>query len=121
MLLSVWGHIHSIPTVGTQTDHNNHPHTQFAAETRKWAEKEKCLQYRSSPNPLVLNDHKSMKQFVEIHSLRPKVRHSLNPLLPFSPAENGFSGSFEKLSTVQLTCSEGALFPIHGNEECAIN
>lgn len=43
------------------------------------------------------------------------------PLLPFSPAENGFSGSFEKLSTVQLTCSEGALFPIHGNEECAIN
>lgn len=51
-----------------------------------------------------------MKQFVEIHSLRSKVRHSLNPLLPFSPAENGFSGSFEKLSTVQLTCSEGALF-----------
>lgn len=29
--------------------------------------------------------------------------------------------SFEKLSTVQLTCSEGALFPIHGNEERAIN
>ena len=28
---------------------------------------------------------------------------------------------FEKLSTAQLTCSEGALFPIHGNEECAIN
>lgn len=32
-----------------------------------------------------------------------------------------FLKSFEKLSTVQLTCSEGALFPIHGNEECAIN
>lgn len=30
--------------------------------------------------------------------------------LPFSPAENGFSESFEKLSTAQLTCSEGALF-----------
>lgn len=29
---------------------------------------------------------------------------------PLSLAENGFSESFEKLSTAQLTCSEGALF-----------
>ena len=28
----------------------------------------------------------------------------------FPPAENGFSESFEKLSTAQLTCSEGAFF-----------
>lgn len=85
-------------------------HTQFAEVTRKWERKRKCLQHRFSPSLLVLGRHKSTKQFCRIHSWGSKVGCSFNPPFAFSPEENGFSRSFEKLSTVQLTCSEGALF-----------
>lgn len=52
-----------------------------------------------------IHDSRSKVGCVPPHSTSLPDSHPL-----FSPAENGFSESFEKVSTVQLTCSEGALF-----------
>lgn len=114
MLLSVWGHIYSIPSVGTQTEHNSHPHSSHTVCCRN---KKKDSE---SPNHLVLNGCKSIKPFVEIHNLRSKVKHSLNLSVLFS-CRKWIFWKLWKTVYCAVDLLRGSSFPIHGNEECAIN
>lgn len=68
MLLSLWGHILSIPTVGTcrlqHTTTVHTAHTEFTAGKKKLGSWEKCF-LRQSPSTLVPNSSKSMKRVVK--------------------------------------------------------
>ncbi len=67
--------------------------------------------YRRSPNALVHNSYKSMKQFVKFIIGSQRSGGACNPLPSFFSCRKWMcTESFEKLSTAQLTCSEGALF-----------
>lgn len=66
MLLSLWGHIRSIPTVGAQTEqseHNSHPqrfHAVCRGKQENAAAKRNGPSCRPSPDALAPNSYKSV-------------------------------------------------------------
>ena len=103
------------PPLGLMTEHNNRH--RLAVETRD----KNGPAERTASSEHTVSQHSRTRQ-LEIceavcgnHSWRSKIRWSLNPLLLllllllFFSGRKGFSESFEKPSTAQLTCSEGAL------------
>lgn len=95
MLLSLWGHIHSIPTVGTQTEQSEQNKTSTLLTHRhSLLSKQENGQLREMfPSTVSQRSCNQLSQIheavCEISNLGSKVRCNLHPPPPLFPAENG--------------------------------
>lgn len=111
MLLSLWGHIHSIPTVGTEQSEQNKTSTLLTHRRSLLSKQENGQLREMFPSTVSQRSCNQLSQIheavCEISNLGSKVSP---PPPPFSCRKWKCKESFEKLSTAQLTCSEEALF-----------
>ncbi len=125
MLLSLWGHIHSIPTVGTQTEQSEQQQPEtLLTHCLLWKQEngQKCFLLQTVSQRSCTQQLQIHEAVCEIHNWKSKVRWSLQPPpFLFLLQKMDVYGKLWKTVYCAVDLLRGSSFPIHGNEEWAIN